>query len=295
MNLVQLKSFVVVAKIGNFTKAAQVLHLSQPAISGHIRRLEDELGVALFVRRHRHADLTEAGRVLCAYAETVLQNMDRMLQKARDVARLPRRAMRLGFVVGTDTVRMPALLNEIAQELPHVRMDVAQGLSGWVAAGVENGRFDAGFYMGMSAPPTFEALQVAQLRYLLCLPQAWAEQFPNPTPDALVNLPWIWAPEGASYREVVRRIFGPTNPTPHQVIEADREATIADLLLSGLGVAVLREPLARANAAAGKVAILEQYSADVPLFLLTRKDADVDTLRLRGCVERVFAIAPAKK
>jgi len=291
MNLVQLKSFVVVAKSGNFTKAAQLLHLSQPAISGHIRRLEDELGVALFARGHRHADLTEAGRILCTYAETVLIDMGRMLDKAREVARLPRRAMRLGFVVGTETVRMPALLSEIAKNMPHVRIDVAQGLSGWVAAEVENGRLDAGFYMGMSAPPMFDALLVHQIRYLLCLPQAWVERIPNPTPSDLVNLPWIWAPKGASYREVVRKIFGPSNPTPHQVIEADREATIAELLLSGLGAAVLREPLARANATAGKVVVLENYSAEVPLFLLTRKDGDADVLRLRGCVERVFGLS----
>lgn len=290
MNLVQLKSFVVVAKSGSFTNAAQILHLSQPAVSGHIRRLEDELGVALFERSHRHTNLTEAGRILRTYAEIVLKDMDQMLEKAREIARLPRRSMRLGFVVSTETVRMPALLNEIAQELPHVRMDVAQGLSGWVAAEVENGRLDAGFYMGMTPPPMFETLLVSRLRYLLCVPQTWIKEYPDPTPNDLVNLPWIWAPKGASYREIVCKIFGKTNPAPHQVIEADREATIAELLLSGLGAAVLREPLARASAATNKIVILENHSAEIPLFLLTRKDADADVLRLRDCVERVFEI-----
>lgn len=291
MNLVQLKSFVVVAKSGSFTNAAQILHLSQPAVSGHIRRLEDELGVALFERGHRHTNMTEAGRILRTYAEIVLKDMDQMLEKAREIARLPRRSMRLGFVVSTETVRMRALLNEIAQELPHVRMDVAQGLSGWVAAEVENGRLDAGFYMGMTPPPMFEALLVSRLQYLLCLPRVWIEKFPDPTLNDLVNLPWIWAPKGASYREVVRKIFGQANPTPHQVIEADRETTIAELLVNGLGAAVLREPLARASAATNKIVILENHSAEIPLFLLTRKDADADVVRLRDCVKRVFDIS----
>jgi len=169
-------------------------------------------------------------------------------------------------------------------------MDVAQGLSGWVAAEVENGRLDAGFYMGMTPPPMFETLLVSRLRYLLCVPQTWIKEYPDPTPNDLVNLPWIWAPKGASYREIVCKIFGKTNPAPHQVIEADREATIAELLLSGLGAAVLREPLARASAATNKIVILENHSAEIPLFLLTRKDADADVLRLRDCVERVFEI-----
>lgn len=288
MNLIQLKSFAMVAKLGSFTRAAERLRLSQPAISGHIRRLEDELEVALFTRHHRAVVLTEPGRLLLDHAEAVLFEMDRMLVKAREVATLPRRAMRLGFVVGTETVRMTPLLSEIGRSLPHVRMDVAQGLSGWVAAGVENGRFDAGFFLGLSRPGGLDALKVTRLRYFLCLPAGWNEHLDTPSPAELTDLPWIWAPEGASYREVAREMLHRHNLSPRQSIEADREATIADLAANGLGVAILREPVARANAAAGKVVVLENYAVDVPLYFLTRKDADPDVTSLRKVVKTVF-------
>lgn len=291
MNLIQLKSFATVAKLGSFTKAAERLHLSQPAISGHIRRLEDELGVALFTRGHRTVALTEQGRLLLEHVEAVLFEMDRMLLKAREVAKLPRRAMRLGFVVGTEAVRMTPLLGEVGRSLPHIRMDVAQGLSGWVAAGVENGRFDAGFFLGLSRPSGLDALEVTRLRYFLCLPASWNERVHNPSPVDLTDLPWVWAPEGASYREVAREMLQRHNLSPRQAIEADREATIADLVANSLGVAILREPLARANAAADKVVVLEDYAVDVPLYFLTRKDADPDVASLRQTVKKVFDLA----
>lgn len=291
MNLIQLKSFVTVARVRSFTSAAVRLHLSQPAISGHIRRLEHELGVALFIRGHRTVELSEQGRLLVEHAEAVLLEMDRMLLRAREVARMPRRAMRLGFVVGTETVRMTPLLGQLGRSLPHVRMDVAQGLSGWVATGVEDGRFDAGFFLGLSPPGELDALEVARLNYFLCLPAAWADRVQNPSPGDLADLPWIWAPEGASYREVAREMLRRHNLSPSQSIEADRESTIADLVASGLGVAILREPLARANAAAGKVIVLEEYNAGVPLYFLTRKDSDPDVASLRQLVGKVFDLA----
>lgn len=288
MNLIQLKSFVTVARLGTFTAAAGRLNLSQPAISGHIRRLEEDLGVPLFLRGHRRVELSEQGRALLERAEEVLRVNERFLAAARDMATRRARAMRLGFVVNTETVRMAPLLGRLAATLPHLRIDVAQGLSGWVATGVETGRFDAGFFLGPAPPPGLDAVELTQLTYLLCLPAAWGPAALATSPEELARLPWVWAPEGASYPIIVREMFRRYGLTPRQAIEADREATIADLVSGGIGVAILREPLARQGAAEGRVVIREDYAARVPMYFLTRPESDPDVLGLKVAVLEVF-------
>lgn len=290
MNLIQLKSFVTVAHAGNFTRAAHRLNLSQPAISGHIRGLEEDLGVKLFRRGHRCVELSEQGRALLGHAERVLIETEHLVSAAKEIARKPMRSMRLGFVVGTEVVRMSPLLALLARTMPHVRIDVAQGLSGWVAAGVDAGRFDGGFYLGPTPPKGLYATELEQLTYLLCTPAEWGCDARQSRPEKLAQLPWVWAPEGASYPVIVKEMFSRYGITPRQAIEADREATIADLVTSGIGVAILREPLARRNAEAGRVAILEEYRAHVPMYFLSPLNPDPDVQHLRNCVLEVFGI-----
>ncbi len=76
MDLTQLRSFAAVARHHHFTRAAEELHLGQPAVSQHIRRLEDELGVALLARTSRSVQVTEAGELLLARVERALAELD---------------------------------------------------------------------------------------------------------------------------------------------------------------------------------------------------------------------------
>lgn len=288
MNLIQLKSFVTVTHLGNFTRAAARLNLSQPAISGHIRSLEEELGIKLFLRGHRDIKLSEQGRTLLGYAENVLTEMDKLSKAARALSHLPLRPLRLGFVVGTETVRMRPLLNLLSQTMPQTRIDVAQGLSGWVAAGVHSGSFDGGFYLGRTPPPGVVATELEQLTYLLCTPVEWQEHARSARPEELARLPWVWAPEGASYPTIVKEMFSGCGVTPRQAIEADREATIADLVATGIGVAILREPIARKHAVEGRVAVIEEVRAHVPMFFLSPVNPDPSASQLRENVLEVF-------
>lgn len=291
MKIIHLKSFVTVVNLGSFTKAADRLNLSQPAISGHIRSLEEEFGIFLFERGYRTIRPTENAYELLPRAEALLREADGLISRAKELSETRRRSMKIGFVVGMETVRMTPLLGRLAQIMPHVRVDIAQGLSGWVAAEISNGRFDAGFFLGPLTPGDLNALEVDRLKYVLCLPTAWAKKHTKPTMKDLADLPWVWAPQGASYPAIVSAMFASHGLSPRRAIEADRESTIADLLANGLGVGILREPVARAHAAGGKVVLFEDYYAEVPMHFLTRKSADPDIRNLRAVVAELFGVA----
>jgi DNA-binding transcriptional LysR family regulator len=83
----QLRAFLVVAETRNFTRAAMVLHVAQPVISGLIRELEEELGFRLFDRTSRRVDLTDAATEFLTDARRFLDDLEQMMHRARDVGR----------------------------------------------------------------------------------------------------------------------------------------------------------------------------------------------------------------
>src|SRR5882672_10342648 len=87
ISLRQLRAFAAVAQLGSFTRAADALHATQPALSAQINELEDSLGVRLFDRSTRSVTITQAGRDLLPVVAKILDDVARVPTHARDVAR----------------------------------------------------------------------------------------------------------------------------------------------------------------------------------------------------------------
>ena len=96
MNLEQLRAFVEVAELGNFTRAAERLHLAQPSLSRQITTLEQDLGAALFHRARRGSTLTTAGESLLPLARRMLADADSVRRELAELAGLQRGRVRLG-------------------------------------------------------------------------------------------------------------------------------------------------------------------------------------------------------
>ena len=95
MELYQLRTFVAVAEEGHLTRAAEKLFISQPAVSAHVKALEEELGVALFLRSARGMQLTREGAALKAQAEAALKSVGELLSQARALRQGRRRTKRV--------------------------------------------------------------------------------------------------------------------------------------------------------------------------------------------------------
>src|SRR4051794_26673866 len=127
MELRHLRYFVAVADELHFRRAAERLHVAQPAVSEQIRKLEAELGVALFNRTPRNVTLTDAGAAMFDEARRVLEQADVAQRAAREADPRSRDHLRVGYLPDALPAELPHLLRRFAATTPHVRMSFLTG------------------------------------------------------------------------------------------------------------------------------------------------------------------------
>ncbi len=255
MELNQLRAFVEIAKVGQLTRAAERLHLSQPALSGQLKALEETLGVSLFERSSSGMALTAGGRSLLGEAENILAAIQQLKQTAQHMQGRPAGRLSLGTVLDPYALRLGDFLARAIENYPLLDIELHQVFSGAALAGVRAGTLDASFFFGAIDDPEVNAMPLRKLLYRVVLPANWELDQRRTEWSAIAARPWILAPETSSHRELVMELFAARGLSPTQVIEADSESVILNLIESGVGASIAREELALASAQEGRIAI----------------------------------------
>src|SRR5262249_23443707 len=141
MDLTDLRIFRSVVREGGVTRAAARLHRVQSNVTTRIRQLEEDLGVALFIRARKRLHLAPAGQVLLDYADRLLALADEARAAVRD--QRPRGVFRLGAMESTAAVRLPGPLAEYHRRHPDVTLELRTGNPQTLAAAVLAGELDA--------------------------------------------------------------------------------------------------------------------------------------------------------
>ena len=279
MELYQLRTFVAVAEEGHLTRAAERLHLSQPAVSGQIKALEQEFDVRLFERSPTGMTLTVAGRELLAAAERVLTAAEDMKQSARRLTGEIAGVLRLGTVSNPASLRVGDLLAVAVERHPQLQLELQHEVSGAALEAVREGRLDASFYFGDAPGRDFTALRLSKYVYCVTAPAAWADRIAAADWAEIAALPWILTPAISTHNRLVTRLFEEQGIEPPQRhVEADQESVIETLVVSGVGVSLLREELARERAAAGEVCIWDKARLSTTLWFVCAAGREEDPL-----------------
>jgi DNA-binding transcriptional LysR family regulator len=145
MDLPELEVLIGLAQAGSFSRAAENLHRSQPAVSQAIRRLEDELQTQLMDRSSRKVVLTAAGATLLAYAKRMVQLRDEARRALQDLRTFKRGVLRLAANESVCAYVLPPLLKAFRQACPGVKIEVIQCPSNDIARALEEQDIDFGF------------------------------------------------------------------------------------------------------------------------------------------------------
>ncbi len=297
MELYQLRGFVAVAELGNLTRAAERLHLSQPALSAQIKALEDELGVALFDRTSSGMQLTVGGHRLVAEAEKVLAAAQSLAAAARTLKGEVAGRLRIGTVSAPEFIRIGSLLAAATERYPLLQIELHQAVSGEAFEQVRRGELDASFYFGTLAHPSVAGLRLGEMAYRVVAPAQWCERLARADWAALAAMPWIMTPTISTHNQLVSELFAGRALAPTQVVVADQEALVSTLVGAGVGVALMREDLAREKEAAGEVCTWRDARVATPLWFVFLAERERDPaiaalLEVVGALWRAAETAP---
>lgn len=145
-----LRAFVAVARTGSVSRAAEQLHLTQPAVSLKLKQLQASLGLTLFSRRPQGLSLTADGLALLPAAEKALASASAFEQTASALHSTLRGKLTIGTIVDPEFIRLGAFLSRLMLRAPQLETELHHGMSGRVLARIEQGELDVGFYL---APP----------------------------------------------------------------------------------------------------------------------------------------------
>ncbi|MBX3637066.1 MAG: LysR family transcriptional regulator [Rubrivivax sp.] len=162
MDLRQLATFVHVAELGSFTRAARVLQVAQPALSRQVRALEIELRQNLFARTGRGVTVTEAGQRLLAHGRGILQQVERAQQDLEDHRGAPVGHVALGLPPSVSRLVTAPLVEAFRERFPKATLTVVEGLSAYVLEWLVLGRVDLAVVYQAPPDPAVELQPVAR-------------------------------------------------------------------------------------------------------------------------------------
>ena len=281
----------------NIARASVRLYLSAPAVSGHIKALEDELGVALFSRGPRGMRLTEAGNALWEDAEALLKQASALRRKAGSLSEELSGVLRIGINNPPDSLHVPELIASLSARFPTLRFESVFGSSQFVINGLRQDEFDIGFIELEKLPPEIEALELEARDIRLIAPLKWAGQLRELSPADLAAYPWLFASEGCSHYIFARNWCEEHKLNIEPRIRSDDiDQTTVGFVARGLGLSLVATQSLDASAFREEVAVLPHIQGTVPLSISYLKERRDDTLVATAvrCVRELFA-SPAQQ
>ncbi|MFJ3160264.1 LysR family transcriptional regulator [Streptomyces kanasensis] len=247
MELRQLEYFLAVVEERSFTRAAARLHVAQPGVSTHIRRLEQELGQPLLDRSGPAVRPTQAGTTLLPYARSALSAVSGGRLALDELAGLVRGRLSVGVVTSCSTVPVADLMADFHRSYPEVEIHLSEASSDRLVAGLRAGELDAALIGVASEPPP-------GLHHLIVVDEPVVAGVVPEDPLAardvvplaeLCERPLICLPRGTGVRAVLEEACESRGIPMRITMEAADPHRLVQLAERGLGVAVLPAPFAR--------------------------------------------------
>lgn len=276
MDIYKLRSFVMVARLGHLTKAAEALHVTQPAVTAQIKALEQELGVALFTRSPGRIELTKAGEILKLSAERILSQVDEMLVLARQIKGEVVGNVVIGTTDEPDFLRLGALLADLHGALPLLQLHTQHMLAEDVLDGVANGNLNAGFVIGEIRRADFIVLPLSSVTYRVVAPRSFSDRLALAGWHDVAAMPWIAAPKRSHLYQMQNLLFARHGVQPNVAVVCDQIAAINSLVRSGLGMTLMREDQALAAREQGDLTLWSHAKVDTQLSFVYRQNSETD-------------------
>jgi DNA-binding transcriptional LysR family regulator len=240
VELRQLEYFAAVARHRHFTRAADELYVTQSALSQQVRRLEEELGLALLLRTSRGVELTPAGADLLARADSILAEVERARTDMDGHAGVSRGLVRVAATTG-DALQLPRALAAFHADHPGIRIGLRQGSTPDVVELVRKGAADLAVIgtPAVDVPGLVSTLVSEEALCVMCPPDDPLAIAGRATFEDLAGRSLILAEPGSPLREAVAAACADAGFSPVPLFEVSDPWSVRFLTAAGLGLAVV--------------------------------------------------------
>lgn len=258
MTLRQFEVFLAVARARSFRRAAEALHLSQPALSQHVKELEQELGARLFDRLGRSVVPTEAGRLLEEHALRVFATITGAREAIGELLGLKRGSLLIGGSTTPGIYVLPTLIATFQARYPGIQVALRIANSRVIEERIRANELDLGVVGGHVLGPGERCLTAGLLDELvLIVPRGhpWAGRG-SILPAKLAEERLLMREEGSATRQVTERALQQAAVKFRVAMELDHTEAIKQAVMTGLGVAFVSVHAVKGELAAGRLKAL---------------------------------------
>jgi LysR family nitrogen assimilation transcriptional regulator len=236
-----LRYFQAVAEFGSYSRGAEFLRISQPAVSRQIRALEDELGHPLFVRHSHGVNLTEAGRMLLERSQAILRQFDQARDDIRRGVSGPSGTVTLAVPPAAGNFLVPPLTQRFAAAYPNVFLKVVAGFSGYIHEWLVRGRVELACLHDPLPQPGFVVTPLVKEEvFLVGRPGGLAER-PHVRTQDLAGLPLILPGRPNASRRLLDGWLARRGVRLNVKLEVDDHLVTRALLKEGVGFSLLTQ------------------------------------------------------
>jgi DNA-binding transcriptional LysR family regulator len=248
MTLEQLRIFLAVVEHLHFTRAADALYITQPAVSAAIQNLESEYSVKFFHRINRHIEITEAGKLLQIEAQKILDRVNITERALKELNDLERGELRLGASFTVGNYWLPEKISQFKQLYPNLTIDCTLANAEEIATGTTTGVFDLGLLAGeikQSLQNNLKQKIVGSDRLQIVVGQShpWFKRTTINVKE-LTKTNWIMRETGSGTQQIFEQALQKWGILPNKlkvIFVLNSSEMIKTLVEKGIGAAVVPE------------------------------------------------------
>jgi len=275
INLDRLRIFRAVAEARSFTRAAEVVHLTQPGISKHIKQMEEYYGIPLFDRLGKKVALTQAGEILSEATEEIMASATAAEQRIEELKGLHGGKLVLGASFALGIYVLPGVLAAFRKRYPAVEVTVDISLSAKIMAKILANKLELGLVSQEAHDPRLFAKQFMTDELIVVVPSnhPWANR-KRIRPQELMKETFIVAARGAGVRAAVEERLKQKGIVLTNVIDFGNVEGVKRAVEAGLGVSIQPQSVVQRELSAGSLTGVSLAGLDAKLgrFYICRKD-----------------------
>lgn len=263
MELYQIKTFLAVVEESSVTKAAKRLYTTPPSVSAHIKALEEELEVTLFVRSTKGMKLTAEGTAIRDKAERLLAAALDIATEAASLRGHVSGGLEIGLNSDPRFLRASQIAATLRKQHPNLELNFLESDSNRIIDAIRTDNLDAGFLYAQIDLRDFELLPVKQTELAIVIPSIWKSKIPDGNWEAVAAHPWIYTTCYCAFHTQIEEAFKQRELTFHSHVKTDGDTMRCELVAEGMGIAIMERERAQKLVAADKAFI---WNSDTALF-----------------------------